>query len=382
MTDNTTSSMTGAGSECLPFGPAEYLTEVATRSSVSVGQILTDEQGNILSANARAHALFDSAGGDLVGSPITALFPVDRRDELVGQIGELSVAGRSHVDDPEREPVQWSSLGLQPNGITLPILITADCVQVEQRSVLVFSITKFQAGDREQDEVVTASEQLRQFAYLASHDLRSPLAKISTLVRWLHEDLDVGAIGATNAENLARLGHQVKRMETLMSGLLDYARAGGSRERAVDLDLDRFLYEVVELAHVPDGFDVVWPDRMPSIQSQPTPLQHTLLNLINNAVEHHDRDCGTIRIECDFVSPGRIEFAVEDDGPGIPERQRDRVFDIFHTLGDSRTRKDRGGIGLAIVKRLVTRAGGTVRALAARGDRGTRVVFSWPSASI
>lgn len=369
----------------LPAAPVDALDPVALETAVldcaACGYVVLEGSGTILGANERTAALFGTEVRALVGRSVLELFPVDHRDEVIHQLAVLS-APESVVrssSGADREPLQWGTLGLLPDGISFPLVVTADSVEREGHACLVLTFTR-QVGDGcAWHEVVNASEQVRQFAYLASHDLRSPLSKIATLVRWLHEDLDHPTIGAANVETLQRLGHQVGRMETLMSGLLEYARAGGSRERAVDVDLPLLLYEVSQHANVPDGFELEWPDDLPRVRSQRTPLQHTLLNLISNALEHHDRLTGTVRVDCEIVSPGMLQFSVEDDGPGIPERQRERIFEIFYSLGESSDEKSRSGIGLAIVKRMVQRAGGSVRALPSRLGRGTRVVFTWPS---
>ena len=100
-------------------------------------------------------------------------------------------------------------------------------------------------------------------------------------------------------------------------------------------------------------------------------------NLVGNAIKHHDRPAeGNIRVEAS-PSGNVVEFAVIDDGPGIPEQFRERVFGMFQTLRP-RDEVEGSGMGLAIVRKLVDRQGGKVWLADGPGGRGLAVHFTWP----
>ena len=100
-----------------------------------------------------------------------------------------------------------------------------------------------------------------------------------------------------------------------------------------------------------------------------------LENLIDNGLKHHDRTAGRITVAMRAIDGG-VEFRVSDDGPGIPVRFRDRVFEIFKTLA-SRDEVEGSGIGLAIVKKMVELHGGQIRIEGAPDQRGTTFAFGW-----
>ena len=135
--------------------------------------------------------------------------------------------------------------------------------------------------------------------------------------------------------------------------------------------------EVVGLLDPPDGMVVEIADDMPTLSTNKAALQTVLANLIGNAVKHHDRDNGRITVSAQRRN-GRADFSITDDGPGIPVRACNRIFDMFQTL-DAGNQKPGSGIGLAIVKRLVERHDGTVEAMpaSATSERGTTFRFTW-----
>ncbi|MEQ9318347.1 MAG: sensor histidine kinase, partial [Polyangiaceae bacterium] len=104
------------------------------------------------------------------------------------------------------------------------------------------------------------------------------------------------------------------------------------------------------------------------------PLERVLLNLITNAVKHHDQDEGRIEVASEDKGDHFI-FRVADDGPGIPAKQRERAFEMFQTL--HRKKADGAGMGLALIKRIVENAMGTIT-LRDGEPRGCVFEFTWP----
>ena len=221
-----------------------------------------------------------------------------------------------------------------------------------------------------------ANKDLEHFAYIASHDLRAPLRGIDNLVQWIEEDLDQ-ILNEESRYNMQRLRQRVDRLDQLMGGLLQYSRAGRSREEQSVVNTRDLVVEAVGLLDPPDGMVVEIADDMPMLSTNKAALQTVFANLIGNAVKHHDRDHGRITVSARWRN-GAAEFSITDDGPGIPVRARNRIFDMFQTL-DAGSQKPGSGIGLAIVKRLVERHDGIVEAMAASetSERGTTFRFTW-----
>lgn len=214
--------------------------------------------------------------------------------------------------------------------------------------------------------------ELDQFAYVVSHDLKAPLRAISNLATWLEEDL-ADVLTSDNREHMQLLQSRVMRLEGLINALLDYSRIGLVNKEIETINVGDLLMEIIDTLAPPPEFEVVIASKMPAIQSKRIPLQQVLMNLINNAIKHHDRDHGTVTIR---YEPQTQTFSVSDDGPGIAPEHRESIFTIFQTLRP-KDQVESTGIGLAIVKKFVETEGGSIE-VDSEAERGAIFRFNWP----
>ena len=221
------------------------------------------------------------------------------------------------------------------------------------------------------------NDELDQFVYAASHDLKAPLRGITNLSEWLEQDLS-GQLSEENQQHLVLLRQRAKRMENLIDGLLKYSRIGREQVDAELVDTYSLLLELVDSLSPTNGFDIQISQTFPTILAKKLFLGQVFSNLINNAIKHHDRESGTVTIEWEDQGQHYL-FSVTDDGPGIPVAFQDRIFTIFQTLGGSGS-SESTGIGLALVKKIVENEDGTLR-LHSNSDRGSRFEFTWPKLS-
>jgi signal transduction histidine kinase len=214
--------------------------------------------------------------------------------------------------------------------------------------------------------------ELDQFAYVVSHDLKSPLRGIYSLADFIAEDLAEGN-GPAVHEHLELLKRRVDRMQNLILGVLEYTRAGKDLEVRSPIVMATFLGQVGQGMKLPANFELNFPDQLPVVIFNPQKLRQILQNLISNAVRFNDKPQGRVDIDC-IETPDSWEISVTDNGPGIEERFHEQVFSMFRTL-QSRDDLEATGMGLPIVKKIVTEAGGSIHI-----DRGyaggTRIVFS------
>lgn len=225
---------------------------------------------------------------------------------------------------------------------------------------------------RQSRELARSNADLEEFAYAASHDLQAPLRAISHLVRWISEDVPSDAGEKVN-RHLDELGAKVETMQQLVEDLLAYSRVGRVEEAPQAVDLNAMLEQIVDLIAPPEGFAVVAPADLPTLQADPTALQQVLRNLISNALAHHDADTGTVTLTA-VERDREWEISVADDGPGIDPADIDRVFDRFVRLDPG---TEGTGMGLALVKKTVERGGGKVGVQSEPG-KGSTFTFTWP----
>ncbi len=216
------------------------------------------------------------------------------------------------------------------------------------------------------------NQELDQFAYIVSHDLKAPLRAIANLSTWIEEDLP-GQSEETQ-HNITLLRSRVHRMEALIDGILHYSRVGRVKASVEKVDVANLLAEIVDSLAPPPAFTISVQPGMPTLSTQRLLLQQVFANLLSNAIKHHDRADGTVTIS--VQDQGNFyEFAVADDGPGIATEYHERVFEIFQTL-KARDTAENTGVGLSLVKKIVETQGGSVR-LESQIGQGSTFRFTW-----
>ncbi len=216
-----------------------------------------------------------------------------------------------------------------------------------------------------------ANRELEQFAYVASHDLKAPLRAVSNLALVIDEDAS-GGLDEENRQRLRQLRERVQRMDALIEGMLAYARLGQPSATTDSVALADVLTELCNELPLPSGFVLEWESPLPQLQVAPLHIRQILQNLIANAIQHHDRSAGHIWVRArDAGKHWHLEVA--DDGPGIPEAQRQEVFRMF-TTG---SKEGHTGIGLAVVRKLAAGYGAHVEAFA-NHPRGSIFRLTWP----
>ena len=221
------------------------------------------------------------------------------------------------------------------------------------------------------ERLETGSDRQRRFVGDASHELRSPLATIRAAheIAALHPDSRDWT--ATSHDVLAELD----RLDHLVADLLLLARVDehGLSHRTVDVDLEDLLNDEAYRLRKLGKFTVTFAAPPVRIQGDPVQLARALRNLADNAARHAESKVDlSLQIHGD-----NVEVVVEDDGPGIGESDRERVFERFVRLDESRTRASGGtGLGLAIAREVSAAHGGSLHVEA--GTRGARFVLQLP----
>jgi len=244
-------------------------------------------------------------------------------------------------------------------------------------------VTARQAADLDTQaiELRRSNAELEQFAYVASHDLQEPLRKVASFCQLLEkrygDELDERGL-----QYIAFAVDGAKRMQVLINDLLTFSRVGRANELRVPLPLGQPLETALSALSVAiEDCDAVIerPERLPEVVGDPTLLAMLWQNLIGNAIKF--RAAGRaplVQITAMAQPGGQWQFAVTDNGIGIPPEFAEKVFVIFQRL-HGRGVYPGTGIGLALCKRIVEQHGGEMYLDTSYAD-GTRVCFTLPAA--
>ena len=293
------------------------------------------------------------------------------RDEL-RQAGNKVVEGvhtcKSGLTFSVETSFRWVSEGSQDYIIAMSRDITERKHAERKQAELIEQLR------RTNEKVESINRELRDFAHVVSHDLKAPLAGIKGMAEWLCKDY-ADKLDAEGADQLDQLSQMARRMERLIAGVLEYSRAGHVKEPGVEVDLNEVAADAIEMVAAPSHIDIAVEGNLPVMECVETRIHQVFQNLISNAVKYMDKPQAVIRIRCredgDFW-----RFCVEDNGPGIEAKDRERIFRIFQTVAPKDSFQSTG-IGLAVVKRIVELYGGRIWVESQVGS-GSQFYFTLP----
>ena len=219
-----------------------------------------------------------------------------------------------------------------------------------------------------------SNKELQEFAYIAAHDLKTPLRGIGTLADWLSTDYS-DKFDEQGKEQIKLLVTKAKQMSALIDSILRYSTLGREEVQEQDVDLNAVLSDVIATVDPPENIEIT-VEHMPSAAiCKKIHIMQVFQNLICNAVKCMTETGGQIRIGC-LEHDTFWRFSVTDEGPGIDPRYFEKIFKIFQTLAPHDGVQSTG-IGLSIVKKIVELNGGRVWVESELG-RGSAFFFTLP----
>jgi PAS domain S-box-containing protein len=344
------------------------------------GLISIDERGRVESFNRSCERMFGYSAPEVIGQNIKMLMPEPYRSGHDGYLERFNQTGEAHIIGTAGREVT----ARRKDGSVFPMELSVSAFQLSGArhfSGIIRDITEKKKIETEAANytkaLIRSNQALDDFAYAASHDLKAPLRVIDNASKWLEEDLAEHLTGEMR-ENMQMLRGRVKRMDKLLNDLLAYSRIGRKTDAAyAEMVCGRDLMaDVVALVAPLETFRILISPTFADIQVCRMPLQQILMNLINNAIKHHDKRSGEVEVSVEPGDPMHT-FVVKDDGPGIDPRFHTRIFDMFQTL-KPRDQVEGSGMGLAMVRKHVEVMGGVVTVDSAVG-RGSVFRFTWPA---
>ena len=327
----------------------------------------------------------DAEGRYVVVNPVLARRLGRSRENLIGKIPTdiypEPIGSKIRADD--LETLQGGKMVENEEGIMTPegprvfLARKVPIKESEGRVVGLLGISRDITGRKKLEEALLAhTEDLEQFAYVASHDLQEPLRMVSSFVQLLARRYQ-GALDKEADEFIDFAVDGAKRMQRLINDLLEYSRVGTQGRPPEVTDCEDILAQVTTnlKSSIEETEATITHDSLPTVMADPTQLSQLFQNLIGNAVKF----CGDRKPRvhvCATDEDGEWVFSVRDNGIGIDKEHADRVFAIFQRL-HGRGKYPGTGIGLAICKKIVERHGGRIW-LDSEECRGSTFYFTIP----
>jgi len=355
------------------------------------GIYVRDLEGRYRLINQVGAALLDRTPEAVLGKNYQELFSTELSAAIAAEDQIVLTTGKAHVQELRGTPTQgervlhsMKSPYRSYQGEVVGVLnivrditdrkAAEDQLRASQQALQQLNETLEQRVAERTRELERSNQELDQFAYVASHDLKAPLRAILNLASWLNEDA-ADELNAQSKEHLQKLHRRARRMERLLDDLLAYSRIG-RRDGAVEpIKVEHLVQDVIYLLAPPAGFQIqIGP--LPTLIAPRIPLELVFRNLIGNAIKHHDSgQPGRVEITA-IPRANAVEFQVSDNGPGIDPQYHQRIFGMFQTLLP-RDDVEGSGMGLALVKKCVEYYGGNISLTSTLGV-GTTFYFTWP----
>ena len=170
------------------------------------------------------------------------------------------------------------------------------------------------------ESLAKSNKELEDYAQVVSHDLKSPLRSIHSLLSWIKEDNDK----EFNKETLSYLNmieNKVEKMDHLIEGILTYAKIDKVEIGKEQINLQEIVENIINIIHIPQNVTVKITDELPTIEADKFRMQQLFQNLIGNAVTYIDKPVGIVEVGCEKKNNHYL-FSIKDNGPGIaPENQ-------------------------------------------------------------
>ena len=345
--------------------------------------ISIDQNQTISLFNQGAEEIFGYTADEVVGQPLGILLPEDARPPHAAHVDEFADAKKPSRRMGERGQIY----GMRKNGKLFPAEASISKQRVNGDWLFTAVLRDVTEERRAREELKRANTELERsnsdlehFAAVASHDLQEPLRKIQAFGERLESRFG-DLLPERGQDYLSRMQNAAGRMSNLIDDLLAFSRVTTRARPFEPLDLTKIVERVLSdlVVRIERTGGEVNIGTLPQIDADPTQMHLLFQNLIGNALKFHREGVPPVvevGLESSDDDGDRCTIFIQDNGAGFDEKYLDRIFDVFQRL-HGRGVYEGTGMGLAIVRKIVERHGGSVTARSTPGE-GSRFLITLP----
>lgn len=341
------------------------------------GLLLVDKDGVIELSNLTIQNIFGYAPEELQGQNITVLIPANMRPGHDAKV-------RSFFEAPETRKMGTGRdlYGLHKEGHVVRIEVGLSSFgegQAQRVLTSIIDITDRMSLEKYKNEMVVrlkrSNEELEQYAYAVSHDLKAPIRGVSMLSQWILEDAG-GQLDETTHERMLKIQGSTHKMNGMINGILNYSKVGSGHRVFVPVDLQKTLINTWQMIS-PDGsvLDLQVEKPLPTLIGEQHLFEQMFQNLLSNAIKYNDQSHKTLRVTWKEDEQNDVLY-FSDNGRGVDPKHHERIFELFQSL-ESEASLESHGVGLALVKKIVELHGGFIRLESSVGQ-GATFIISFP----
>lgn len=352
-------------------------------NTVLDGLIIIDSRGKIMSFNHSAEGIFGYKKSEVIGKNVKMLMPDPYKEEHDSYLHNFLSTGEKKVIGIGREVKAQ-----RKDGSVFPMELGINEMSFDGQRMFVGTIRDI--SERKEAEILIeqsiydlkrSNQDLDEFAYIASHDLKEPIRGLTNNASFLKEDYE-DQLDSYGKERLERMIFLCNRMENLVDSLLYFSRLGRQdlaiqETNLTDLIEDIKLMSSDFLEESNAKINII--NQLPALVCDSLRIKEVLRNLIINAIKYNDKDQKIIEIGCHHDGVESV-FFVKDNGIGIEEEFYNDIFRIFKRLNQEDDKSRGTGVGLTFVKKIIERHNGRVW-LESEPHKGTTFYFTIHSAA-
>ncbi len=326
-----------------------------------IGKTLT---GVVTDWNPAAEALYGYTEAEMIGQPITKLVPQALQDHVV----------HIHQDLEDGQKIDHlETVRVKKDGSRVDVMLTISPIydiygSVVGASTIARDITQKKLAQQQlelKNKALQASNQeLEQFAFIASHDLKEPLRKIISFGRIIKDEVE-DKLSEQSREFLGYMLNATERMQTLLESLLSYSRVTSRAKPFEDVDLSDVVKDVVSDLQllINESHAIIECDKLPTVKADKVQMHQLFQNLIGNSLKYRKEDVPPhIKIFSEEPDIYSVKITVRDNGIGFEQEHDSKIFEMFKRL-HGRNEYEGIGVGLAICRKIVERHSGTITAV-------------------